>query len=56
MKKMSFIEAFLVTLTSFFTEAFKVLRNIKSNFNHLFSRDSNVPIIRMFHEALKAKN
>ena len=56
MKKLSFIESLLIALTSFFTESFTAIRNIKSSLIHAISRHSNVPIIRMFHEALKSGN
>ena len=52
---MSFIESFLVTLTSLFTEFFAALGKVKSNFAHAIGRHSNFPIIRMFHEALKSE-
>ncbi|MGK0363229.1 MAG: hypothetical protein ACI85O_000273 [Saprospiraceae bacterium] len=53
---MSLIHSFFVALTSLFTEIFTALQNTKSNFSYSFSRNSKIPIIRMFHEALKAEN
>ncbi len=50
---MTLIDAFLVAFTSIFSEAFSAVQNIKSNIKHSFSRDSKIPIVRMFHEALK---
>jgi len=53
---MSFIESFLVTLTSLFTESFGAMRNLLSKFGHVFGKNSKIPIIRMFHEASKSEN
>lgn len=54
MKKMSFVESFVVTSTSLFTESFNALSNVKSNFGHAFGRHSKIPIVRVFHESRKA--
>ncbi len=50
---MSLIDAFLVAITSLFSEVFSALRNIKSSISYSFGRNSKIPIIRIFHEALK---
>jgi len=53
---MTFIKSFFVALFTLFLEIFAGLRKIGFNFNHVFSKNSKIPIIRMFHEALKSEN
>ena len=53
MQKISFLESFLISITSFFTEISNTLKNGKTNLEYSFSKHSRIPIVRIFHEALK---
>ena len=52
---MTLINAFLVALASLFSEIFARLQNLRFKFLRSFSKNSSIPIVRMFHEALKDK-